>query len=389
MAAIGGGTTSAPETEEVSQPFVSATLWAPGEEPRGCDLSNASRESGVLWIDIVGTADASALLETLKRTCPGLMHEMIEDLIDPDKEPVSRRWRGGIRLASTFAIYPCEEKSVIDWVRKVTPSARALYQPVEILAGDGWLITRWHESCGYRGSDAEGPPRESVGKEEVTAAVAKRWVDTSGGTAGDIGILVMHELALTYAPAHRHFSATLEDWELRLYGIRPELSDRSPADELTELWGARARLRDWLSPLNVAGLNLDLDKAWLPATDHTEVKAVDKRVDKALAELAVLGDTLRSSFQLLHIKASEDSREHHEAMQRRIEYIATGFLVPTLIVGFFGANTWVPGEHRHWGLTLMLISMAVLTCIVVGVLLVTRRARVSKRRSPRPAKPPA
>jgi hypothetical protein len=53
-----------------------------------------------------------------------------------------------------------------------------------------------------------------------------------------------------------------------------------PKQELTESWGARARLRDWLSP----------SSANLP---------------------------LRNSFHLLHIKTSEEAREHHEAMQRR------------------------------------------------------------------------
>ena len=360
---------------------VRMTTWRSGRSPQEHDLGNPAPPDSIVWIDVLDGAEAPELMVALGPACSGLTYEMLDDLIDPDKEPVSRRWLGGaIRLVSTFAVYPCAERTAVGWGRKVTPSASVLYQPVEMLAGDGWLVTRWHKSCSYRGSDAEGAPRESVGKEDVMAAVAKRWAVADGGAAGDLGVLVLHELALTYAPAHRHFSAALEDWELRLYGVRPELRDRAPEQELTELWGARARLRDWLSPLNVAGLNLDLDKAWLPATDHTEVKAVDKRVDNALAELAILGDTLRSSFHLLHIKTSEDAREHHERMQRRIEYIATAFLVPTLIVGFFGANTWVPGEHRHWGLTLMLISMVVLTCIVVGVLLVTRRSRAPRRR---------
>jgi|GEM_PF-1489928 len=385
MVFIGGGTGRAPETaEEIDQQLVSATLWAPGKEPRECDLSNGSRGEGILWIDVVVDLDAADLLLMLERTCPGVTFEMLDDLVDPDKDPISRRWDdGAIRLASTFAVYPDGEETADDWTRKVTPSATVRYQPVELLAGDGWLVSRWHPSCLFCGRDEKGEPGDSVGKEAVETAVAKRWVDAGGDTAGDLGVLFMHELALTYAPAHWHFSAALEDWELRLYGVRPELDDRSPAQALTELWGARARLRDWLGPLNVAGLNLDIDRAWLPVARHDEVKAVDRRVDKALADLADLGDTLRSSFNLLHIKTSEDAREHHEAMQRRIEYIATGFLVPTLIVGFFGANTWVPGEHRHWGLTLMLISMAVLTCIVVSVLLLTRRAHDSRYRAAR------
>lgn len=66
-----------------------------------------------------------------------------------------------------------------------TPSAEAVYEAVEILAGDEWL--------------------------------AKRWIASGGGNAGDLGVLAMHELALTYAPTHRRFRAALEEWELELH----------------------------------------------------------------------------------------------------------------------------------------------------------------------------
>jgi len=364
---------------------IDASWWVPGEGPHEIPrLDDVAAIGGVVWIDIRGDADATELLALLGRSCPGLEHEMLDELLDPDKEPVNRRWAGGaVRLASTFAVYPGAEGNETDWGRKVSSSPRALYQPVELLAGRDWLITRWHEACLYRGSEPDGERKEAVGKREVVEAVKRRWLEAEGGGAGDLGVLVMHELALTYAPAHRHFRASLEEWELRLYGVETELGESDPEDDLDDLkalWGARARLRDWLSPLNVAGLNVDPDKAWLPVRNHAEVKAIDKRVDKSLDALATLGNTLRSSFHLLHIKMSEAHRERHESMQRRVEYIAAGFLVPTLIVGFFGANTWVPGEHRHWGLMLMVVSMAVLTCIVVAVLLATRR-RSSSRRS--------
>ena len=36
-------------------------------------------------------------------------------------------------------------------------------------------------------------------------------------SAGDLGILLMHELTLTYGPCERELGALLEEWELRLY----------------------------------------------------------------------------------------------------------------------------------------------------------------------------
>jgi hypothetical protein len=355
--------------------LVSATVWADGEAPQRCDPDEPLPSTGIRWFDVAPSATPEALLVPLKPICAGLELEMLEDLLVPDKLPENVRWNNGeVRLASTFAVYPADQ---VDWGRKVEPSPEARYQEVEILAGADWLITMWHQPCLYRGMERKRRMTEPIGKAKAIDASVKKWRRAGARVAGDLGVLVMHELALTYAPAHRHFRAALEEWEMRLYGSEGEAAvagvDPEQERELRQLWDARARLRDWLSPLNVVGINEDLDKAWLPATDHEEVKAVDGRIDKALAALANLGDTLRSSFHLLYIKTSEAQRERHERQQRRIELIAAGFLVPTLIVGFFGANTWVPGEHRHWGLTIMLAAMVVLTCIVMATLLASRR----------------
>ena len=97
--------------------------------------------------------------------------------------------------------------------------------------------------------------------------------------------------------------AALEEWELTLYGdVRGDLARiKTDPGTLRNLWRARARLFDWLRPLNIAGLHEDLDKAWLPAKDHEEVKRVDTRVDKALSALCRLGGSFRASFQHLQL----------------------------------------------------------------------------------------
>jgi Mg2+ and Co2+ transporter CorA len=173
----------------------------------------------------------------------------------------------------------------------------------------------------------------------------------------------MHELAFTYAPAHRALNAWLEDWELSLY-IEDDLDNH---DQLPELWSLMAVLRDWLNPLNKAGLRADVEKAWLPVSDHAAVVAVDDRIDKALEQLGKLSATLRQSFGLLHLEQSEEQRQRSEQIQRRNELLAAGFLVPTLVVGFYGANTWVPGQGRHWGFWVMVGVLAVLSVVVVTV----------------------
>ena len=378
---VGDGETAIaePVVREGAGLLVRATVWTGEGDPRECDPGEAPPATGIRWFDVRSTAGPEALFGRLESVCDGLKLEMLVDLVKPDELPENRSWHGGrVRLASTFAVYPGIAGRT-DWTRYVKPSAEVVYQQVELLAGDDWLISVWHDARRYCGKDPTDDIRPPIGRADVFEGMVRKWRSTGGGNAGDLGVLAMHELALTYAPAHRHFRVALEEWELGLYGSAGQMAstvvDTEQERELLQLWYARARFRDWLSPLNLIGVNEDVEKAWLPASDHDQVKAVDRRIDKSLAALATLGNTLRDSFHLLFIKASEAQRERHERQQRRIELIAAGFLVPTFIVGFFGANTWVPGEHRHWGLTLMLVAMLALTCVVMVLLLATRRGR--------------
>ena len=52
----------------------------------------------------------------------------------------------------------------------------------------------------------------------------------------------MHELALTYAPAHRQLYAALEEWELSLYGdVRGDLTKLRPTPRPCGTSGALER----------------------------------------------------------------------------------------------------------------------------------------------------
>jgi len=54
---------------------------------------------------------------------------------------------------------------------------------------------------------------------------------------------------------------------------------------------------------------------------------------------------------------------------RRVEIGAAAFLIPTLVVGFYGANTWVPGQGSHWGFWVMLAALIALSLLGVGLVL--------------------
>jgi hypothetical protein len=293
---------------------------------------------------------------------------MLKDLLTPDDEPRGVSYGdGGIRLASTFSV----ETSRNDLkVERGTPQGIGLlrFQPVELLAGPDWLISCWHPMRTFRGPNKIG--EEAPGStDEIFRGVVDRWLHGRCGGPGDLGLSVMHELALTYRPASRELLTWLEDWELSLY-LDDEIDNR---DQLPELWSLMAVLRSWLTPLNRPGLRDDIGKSWLPASDHGAVIAVDGRVDKSLGELARLSETLRQSFGLLHLEQAEEQRQHTERMQRRVEIAAAAFLVPTLIVGFYGANTWVPGQGQHWGFWVMVMVLIVLSGVALLLVSLSQR----------------
>jgi uncharacterized membrane protein len=345
------------------------SVWGQDGTSQVVPLAKLAETDGFRWFELTcGANSAQVVLAEIGAHCLGLTEGMLRDLLTPDEQPEGKRYAGAIRLASSF--------NVTSWrpnghAERGTPKGVGVlrFQPVELLAGKGWLVTCWHPQRTFQGSkklEDETPPANA---DELFDAVAARWKRDPGHGSGDLGISVMHELALTYAPAHRALHVWLEDWELSLY--TEEKFDSH--DQLPELWGLMAVLRDWLNPLNKAGLRKDIEKAWLPTSDHEAVIEVDKRIDKALEELGNLSDTLRQSFGLLHLEQTEEQRRHNEQTQHRVELIAAAFLVPTLIVGFYGANTWVPGQGRHWGFWVMVGILVVVSLFAVVFVWRTQR----------------
>jgi hypothetical protein len=344
----------------------SASRWTPGDTPRELAADQLASAAAIRWIDLDGELCVGRVAEAAKLlhpSCPGITEEMISDLITPDAHPEGKRYRdGGIRIASSFSVEGRRDTPRAE--RGISKGAGELvFRPVELLAGEGWLVTCWHSGRTFRGATrTKGAPPGSPS--DVLEAVTQEWRGRSCETAGDLGVLVMYELALTYDPAQREIYDWLEDWELSLYteaGYDP--------DVLPQLWGSMAVLRDWVSPLNRMGLDTDIDKAWLPVTDHDAAIRVDDRINRALRGLRLLGETLRSSFQVLHSQQAQEDRDRSDMLQRRIAIVATAFLIPTLIVGFYGANTWVPGEGRHWGFWVMVAAIVILSTTGVGIVL--------------------
>ena len=57
------------------------------------------------------------------------------------------------------------------------------------------------------------------------------------------------------------------------------------------------------------------------------------------------------------------------------------FLVPTLVVGFYGANTWVPGQNKHWGFWVMVGALVIFSCLTVAALRAQRQLAATAKRA--------
>lgn len=321
-----------------------ATLWRDDQPPVALPDAFARAAGDVVWLDVDKAAGPAELLAAAAPLCNAQLNpEMVGALLaeSEDRGPVMFA-DGDVRLARAFAALTVETGETV---------GRLVFEPVNVLAGDGWLMTCWQTD-------------EVLPHAACSTAVARRWVGGLGRTAADLGVLVLHELVLTFSPAYRGVESWLEEWELELYR-----DDRLDRESLPQLWTAMALLRDWIKPLNRPGIRSDVDKAWFRgATDHAEIESVDERINRALHDLSELGRVLRSSFAMLHARVEDQDRQRREERQQRIELLGALFLVPTFVVGFYGANTRLPGGGHWSGFVAMLVAMVVLTAIALKLI---------------------
>lgn len=338
--------------------------WRPGQLADLPAAADGVGGDGVLWIDLASDSSVEGLFPYLSQHCPGLTTAMLTDLLTPDDQPDGVSYDGrDIKLASTFGV---QARRIVQKEErgKAIRSGVLVFEPVELLASRDWLLTCWHPTRTFAGAERvfEGPPHFA---KSIRNEIKSEWSALKSPGGGDLGLLVMNRLALGYRSTGWTLAAWHEDWELSLY-IDDTLDN---PDELPNLWGMMAVLRDWLNPLNRAGLQKMPDQAWLPNKSHDLVVAIDDRIDDTLKQLHNLAGSMRASFSVLHVQIAEETRTRKERTQHRVELIAAIFLVPTLVVGFYGANTWVPGQGRHWGFWVMLAVLLLLTAAAVATVL--------------------
>lgn len=327
-------------------------------------LADPTPTAGVRWFNIADTRSVHAdeVFAALGPHCGGqLTAEMVDDVVSPDPRPKVVHWLdGAVRGTAAFRVTAVESDEGAD-ENSSSKAGVLVFEPVEFLVGTDWLITCWHDGEVYRGAEriAERAPAPPA---ELFTAVERAWPTLPVSSAGDLAVLVLHELALSYAPAYRQLVVWEDEWELDFFR-RPDRIDR---ETLLEARAGAAVLRDWLNPLNPPGLRGDVDRAWFPGITGTpesggfeRALGVDDRIDRALRGLREFNQTLRSAYDLLQLREGERERHRDERFQRNIAVGGAAILIPTLVAGIMGVNTWVPGEagprSSHWAFLVLIV----------------------------------
>lgn len=179
-----------------------ASAWAPGMDPSSMSLADLECTPGVRWVDVRhAELHTPRALGMLNRVCDGMLTQrMARDLATPRRFPAAGTYGStDIRMTAGFLVRHLQaDREGSDLAGPVA----SVLKPVQLLIGEGWLLSAWLPSRLFRGSraaltadcDGDDPDR-------LYLAVAARWPASGGDRAEDLAELIRRELEV--ASGHR------------------------------------------------------------------------------------------------------------------------------------------------------------------------------------------
>jgi Mg2+ and Co2+ transporter CorA len=351
---------SSPSPAEV----VRASVWPPRGAPRSARLGELRGQDGVWWLDVdTANADEAALWDELSPLLSGLTRASLGELFSTDEQPrVAVHGRDGPHAVTAAEVVARDASG------GGGKTGQLELQVVTFVAGDGWLLSAWHERQVLRGSNPEPifPKPPPQGYDAVYERAAARWDEQPLRTAPDLGILLLRRLSASYTRAVRELYAWLDLWDAEFYARGADIERDTLSDLRNLVTTFRAQLTAFQQP------DVPSDRAWLPSTTtRADAEAIDANVARAINELRNLSDRLRGAFDLLTTAALERQLQIAGEQQRaavqaelrsaRFQDAATWFasivLAPTLIATIFGANPEIYKGEKEWGAAVMAVLM--------------------------------
>jgi hypothetical protein len=163
------------------------------------DLEHAE---GVRWVDIHHEELRSARsLGALNRVCDGaLTQRMARDLATPRRFPAAGTYgTSSIRMTAAYLVRHLQLEETEG--TSAGPVASIL-KPVQLLVGEGWLLSAWLPPRLFRGSSAAlEADCDGEDPDQLHAAVAASWRESACSSADDLAELIRRELEV--ASGHR------------------------------------------------------------------------------------------------------------------------------------------------------------------------------------------
>lgn len=397
------GTGMSPERDPAScdPPGVGEVLWFNVEPPSAAALGGANVEPAQVG-DSTAAAPTSAfelrvrdVSDQLREWCHGLDEEMVRDLLRQDVQPKVETYgdeRDSVRSVSAVAVIARELPDPDDY-DGVTE--QLVFQMVEMVVGDGWIVTCWHPSRIFSGTHEEtaGP---AMLRASFLNHVEHRWLhdgvaddrDPPIKTASDLGLYLTRSLVDTYGASHRMLERWVSSWEADFYAalatsVTKEKSQRmkNSAREITDLLAMVGEFRRRLTALQHARWATP-DRTWFPALSDRDESVLDEedqspqaseladRLDSVDKKTTLLSEGIRADMDLLMLQVSATQQEQNERLQGYLAKVTGLVLVPTFVAGLFGANTRLPGGGSWVGFDLMVVLMVVSS---IAVYLIMRR----------------
>ena len=158
--------------------------------------------AGVRWVDVHHDAlHTPRSIGDLNRVCDGMLTQrMARDLATPRRFPVAGSYGStGIRMTAAYLVRHLQ--GAADPAAVAGPVGSVL-KPVQILVGEGWLLSAWLPSRLFRGQTAAlAADRDDGDPDRLHLTVASSWPQSGGETSEDLAELIRRELEV--ASGHR------------------------------------------------------------------------------------------------------------------------------------------------------------------------------------------
>ena len=319
-------------------------------------------EGTVLWVDVPAGADPVVVAGRLGSLHPSLTAARVTDLLERDPLARVEECADGVRHVTMVGIGLPDR-----WPDPDAAHHELDFQMIEVVVGEGWLVTCWHPSRHFDGSPGQDRDGEPVLRELLHES-ASRWAEAGRTTAGDLATCLAESLARRYKHVYRALDLWLQQWEQRVHVT--EQIDKQDRDELKQLLSLVNEARRNLAAFNNSR-SLTGDGRWFPGADPALDKGADEMLDKALDRLRTLFEGIRADLDLVCMETlahQAEIAEKRAASERKFQdgvgRITALLLVPTLIAGIFGANTWLPGGGKTSGFGEMLALMVLASALV-------------------------